>query len=70
MASGAIPAGFHPAANGWIERNVTRFGEPKKNGDDCHETAAAQLGYFREAGFCVAEVAWSRELWSVLRGVK
>lgn len=70
MASGAIPAGFHPAAQGWIERNVTRFGAPKKNGDDCHETAAAQLGYFRAAGFQVADVAWTRELWAVLRGVK
>lgn len=70
MASGAIPAGFHPAANGWIERNVTRFGEPKKNGDDCHETGAAQLDYFRAAGFSLADIPWSRELWSVLRGVK
>jgi SAM-dependent methyltransferase len=70
IASGVIPAGFHPAALGWIERNVTRFGEPKKSGDDCHETAAAQLGYFRAAGFIVADVAWQQELWSVLRGVK
>lgn len=70
MASGKIPAGFHPAALGWIERNVTRFGEPKKSGDDCHETAAVQLGYFRTAGFRAADVAWSRELWSVLRAKK
>lgn len=70
MTSGAIPAGFHPAANGWIERNVTRFGEPKKNGDDCHETGAAQLEYFRAAGFSTADITWQQELWSVLRGVK
>jgi tRNA (cmo5U34)-methyltransferase len=70
MASGAIPAGFHPAANAWIERNVTRFGEPKKSGDDCHETAAVQLDYLRAAGFRIADVTWQQELWSVLRGVK
>lgn len=70
MASGAIPAGFHPAAQGWIDRNVTRFGEPKKSGDDCHETAAVQLEYFRGGGFRQADVPWHRELWSVLRGLK
>jgi SAM-dependent methyltransferase len=70
MASGTIPAGFHPAANGWIERNVTRFGEPKKSGDDCHETAAVQLQYFRAAGFREANVPWTKELWAVLRGLK
>lgn len=68
MNSGAIPTGFHPAALGWIERNVTRFGEPKKSGDDCHETAAVQLDYFLTAGFRAADVAWHEELWSVLRG--
>ncbi|WP_425614419.1 trans-aconitate 2-methyltransferase [Anatilimnocola sp. NA78] len=70
MTSGAIPAGFHPAAHGWIDRNVVRFGEPKKSGDDCHETAAVQLGYFLAAGFTQADVPWQRELWSILRGVK
>jgi tRNA (cmo5U34)-methyltransferase len=70
MRSGRIPEIFHPAAQGWIDRNVTRFGEPKKSGDDCHETAEAQLGYFRAAGFTTADVPWHRELWSVLRGVK
>lgn len=68
MNSGTIPAGFHPAALGWIERNVTRFGEPKKSGDDCHETAAVQLNYFLASGFRTADVAWHQELWSVLRG--
>lgn len=68
MNSGTIPAGFHPAALGWIDRNVTRFGEPKKSGDDCHETAAVQLNYFLTAGFRAADVAWHQELWSVLRG--
>ncbi|QDU28384.1 N5-glutamine S-adenosyl-L-methionine-dependent methyltransferase [Anatilimnocola aggregata] len=70
MASGAIPTGFHPAAQGWIERNVVRFGEPKNSGDDCHETAATQLDYFLAAGFRRADVPWHCELWSILRGVK
>jgi tRNA (cmo5U34)-methyltransferase len=70
MSSGKIPAIFHPAAQGWIDRNVTRFGEPKKSGDDCHEMAPVQLDYFRAAGFREADVAWHQELWSVLRGLR
>jgi tRNA (cmo5U34)-methyltransferase len=70
MASGAIPATFHAALHGWIDRNVTRFGTPKKSGDDCHETVEAQLGYFRAVGFSAADVPWQRELWAVMRGVK
>lgn len=70
MANGRIPHIFHPAAQGWIDRNVARFGEPKKSGDDCHETAEAQLNYFRDAGFQTADVQWSQSLWSILRGVK
>ncbi len=70
IASGAIPAGFHPAALGWIERNVTRFGEPKKSGDDCHETAETQLAYFRAGGFATADAPWQQELWCILRGQK
>jgi len=70
MASGRIPEIFHPAAQGWIDRNVTRFGEPKKSGDDCHETAETQLAYFRAAGFTTADVPWQQKLWSILRGLK
>jgi hypothetical protein len=70
MASGAIPPIFHDALYGWIERNVTRFGQPKKSGDDCHETIDAQLAYFRTAGFTTADSPWQRDLWAVLRGIK
>jgi tRNA (cmo5U34)-methyltransferase len=70
MAGGIIPAIFHDALHGWIDRNVTRFGQPKKSGDDCHETTGAQLGYFRSAGFSPADRPWQRDLWAVLRGVK
>jgi hypothetical protein len=70
MAGGAVPDIFHPALLGWIDRNVTRFGQPKKSGDDCHETIAAQLRYLQAAGFGTCDVPWQRELWAVLRGQK
>jgi SAM-dependent methyltransferase len=70
MAAGVIPPAFHAALEAWIERNVSRFGEPKKSGDDCHETIEAQLGYFRAAGFQTADCPWRQTMWAVLRGVK
>ena len=70
LEPGAVPPLFHDALYGWIERNVTRFGQPKKSGDDCHETIAAQLNYFRAAGFRLADCPWQRDLWAILRGVK
>jgi tRNA (cmo5U34)-methyltransferase len=70
MTSGAIPPIFHDALHGWVDRNVTRFGQPKKSGDDCHETIDAQLGSFRSAGFATADCPWQRELWAVLRGAR
>jgi tRNA (cmo5U34)-methyltransferase len=69
MASNAIPAIFHGALHGWIDRNVTRFGQPKKSGDDCHETIDVQLAYFRSAGFTTIDSPWHRDLWAILRGV-
>ena len=68
MASGTIPPSFHDALHKWIDRNVTRFGEPKHTGDDCHETIETQLDYLREAGFAAADSPWRRDLWAVLRG--
>ena len=70
MAEGSIGNIFHPALHKWIERNVTRFGEPKRSGDDCHESIEAQLGYFRQAGFAVADAPRQKGLWAVMRGVK
>jgi cyclopropane fatty-acyl-phospholipid synthase-like methyltransferase len=66
----AVTPAMADALKGWQERNVARFGEPRASGDDCHETAAAQLGYFESAGFSETGVIWERELWSVLRGRK
>jgi tRNA (cmo5U34)-methyltransferase len=70
MTGGTIPAAFHDALHGWIDRNVTKFGQAKKSGDDCHETIATQLDYFRTAGFAMADCPWQQDLWAVLRGTK
>jgi tRNA (cmo5U34)-methyltransferase len=70
MAASTIPPPFHAACLGWIDRNVTHFGQPKKSGDDCHETVAAQLTYFRSARFTTADAPWQKGLWAVLRGMK
>jgi SAM-dependent methyltransferase len=67
MTAGTIPALFHSALHGWIERNVTRFGEPKRSGDDCHETIEAQLEYLRSGGFPTADCPWRHDLWAILR---
>jgi cyclopropane fatty-acyl-phospholipid synthase-like methyltransferase len=69
-SSGQIPESFHEALEKWIDRNVTRFGEEKKSGDDCHETIAAQLGYFTQAGFAAADCPWQKAMWAVMRGLK
>jgi tRNA (cmo5U34)-methyltransferase len=68
MSSGRVPESFHPALEKWIDRNVTRFGEPKRSGDDCHETIAAQLDYFRHVGFAAADCPWQQAMWALLRG--
>jgi tRNA (cmo5U34)-methyltransferase len=70
MAGSTIPAAFHEALEGWIDRNVAKFGQPKKSGDDCHETIEAQLAYFRAAGFAAADRPWRGDLWAILRGIK
>jgi hypothetical protein len=61
---------FHPALLKWIERNVTRFGEPKRSGDDCHESVEAQLGYLQQAWFPIADCPWQKGMWALLRAVK
>lgn len=67
-AANRIPESFRPMSEAWHERNITRFGEPKQSGDDCHETAAVQLEYLREAGFRDVRLTWNERLWGVLVG--
>jgi tRNA (cmo5U34)-methyltransferase len=70
IANGSIPLGIHAALRGWTERNVTRFNQPKQSGDDCHETAEAQLQYLRAAGFEEMKVIWRKKLWALLSAQK
>jgi tRNA (cmo5U34)-methyltransferase len=70
MASGNIPPAFQPALLGWIDRNVTQFGQPKKSGDDIHETIVTQLSYLRSSGFTFTDCPWQTSLWAILRGIK
>jgi SAM-dependent methyltransferase len=69
-ADNRISDAFKSMCEGWIERNVDRFDEPRKSGDDCHETIEAQLGYFCDCGFRSVSVPWQNEMWAVMLGVK
>ena len=66
IADGRIPESFHATLDHWHDRNIRRFGEPKKSGDDCQETIETQIGYLREAGFASVELAWAAKLWAVM----
>ena len=70
IANGSIPPGIHAAPRGWAVRNVTRFNQPKRRGDDCHATAETQLQYLRTAGFEEPKVIWRRKLWALLSATK
>ena len=61
---------LHAALKGWQHRNIEQFGEPRVSGDDCHETARAQLHYLIAGGFDRADVIWQKSLWSVLLGTR
>ncbi len=68
MDSGRIPDQLQEALLGWEARNVRQFGTPRRSGDDCHETAATQLEYYRRADLHDTSVIWQKELWAVLFG--
>jgi SAM-dependent methyltransferase len=70
IQKGLIPASIQPALRQWEERNVVHFGEPRKSGDDCHETVAAQLEYLTAAGFVAVDCPWQQEMWAILFGAK
>ena len=70
MAAGLVPDILHEALHNWIHRNVDRFDQPRISGDDCHETAEAQIDYFAAAGLTDTRLIWRRELWGVLYGRK
>jgi SAM-dependent methyltransferase len=70
IAEGRITPLFTDALDRFTDRNVTRFGQPKASGDDCHQTADEQLAYLRAAGFSAVDLPWRQEMWALLRGVR
>ena len=68
--AGKIPGEMQEILDYWRDKNIARRGAPKKSGDDCHETIAAQIDYLRTAGFSTVDAPWQREMWAILRGVK
>lgn len=70
IANGDIPESFANTFDQWHDRNIRRFGEPKKSGDDCLETLDVQMGYLRDIGFRDVECTWAAKLWAVLVGQK
>ncbi len=70
MAAGHVHPSFHDALHQWKSRNIDRFSEPRRSGDDCHQTIAEQLDYLRIAGFATADCPWRQDMWAVLRGTK
>ena len=70
MHAGLVPAPMCENLRKWEDRNVTHFGQPRKSGDDCHETIDAQLAYLADAGFSRVDCPWQREMWAILHGVK
>ncbi|MEM9353148.1 MAG: class I SAM-dependent methyltransferase [Planctomycetota bacterium] len=69
-AEGLIPREFDGMFQRWYERNIEDFGGRRVSGDDCHETAEAQLEYYRQAGLSNVRTAWHERLWAVLAGEK
>jgi tRNA (cmo5U34)-methyltransferase len=70
VADGRVDAGIKPMLDKWVERNVTRFGQPRTSGDDWQETIEAQLAYLCDCGFRSVTVPWHKRMWAVLEGVK
>ena len=67
LDSGDIPSSFAAAIEAWRRRNLYGFGEPRQNGDDCHETTEEQTERLIAVGFQSVETRWRNELWAVLR---
>lgn len=55
---------------GWQQRNIACFGEPRRSGDDCHETIDAQIEYLTRVGFGDVSVPWQKDMWAVLYAAK
>jgi SAM-dependent methyltransferase len=67
---GRVSPTMRPMFEKWIDRNLTRFDEPRASGDDCHETVEAQLAYLCDCGFRGVGTPWRKDMWAVLEAVK
>ena len=70
LNDGRIPPAFQSTLKQWHDRNIVRFAEPKKSGDDCLQTATVQTGYLRDIGFTSVKTVWTEKLWGVLAAYK
>jgi tRNA (cmo5U34)-methyltransferase len=58
VAEGLVNEKMKGMLEKWADRNTNHFGEPRKSGDDYHETLETQLGYFRDCGFRAVDAPW------------
>ena len=70
MRDGLVPEPMFEALRQWEQRNVDNFGQPRRSGDDCHETIEIQCDYLRAAGFASVDVPWQEDLWAILHATK
>ncbi len=70
IAAGRVPEPMRHMLARWAERNIDRFDAPRTSGDDCHDTSERQLAMLAECGFARVDVAWSQQMWAILRAVK
>jgi tRNA (cmo5U34)-methyltransferase len=68
IAARQVTPAMAEALIGWQRRNVDEFAQPRSSGDDCHETAQAQLKGYAAAGFIQTASLWQRDLWTLLSG--
>ncbi len=55
---------------GWKNRNVYNTNEPKREGDDIHESFLVQLEWLNDAGFREIDVICKLYLWCMIGGKK
>ena len=56
--------------NGWKQRNIDNFGQPKFKGDDMHENFLDQLKWLGNIGFTNEDVFMKYHLWTLIGGQK
>lgn len=66
VAENRVTPPMAEALRAWQERNIDRFEEPRRSGDDCHDTVDVQLAMLRDAGFTDGAVPWAKGMWACL----